>query len=309
LGSWRRNGQISFCGLQGARSRWARVRVGSTSLEARKLVQSVGAPGIVVRDLAFAVERGARGLWNAKRPELSHTLNAFQLALPYLEPFFIDAVKEASPVLSARLKDEALAFCAQEANHSRQHGRYNRVLRQRYPRLAEFEKGIQRSLVQSRRNDTLAWRLAYTAGYEAITAQLCRWLLRSADDWFAGADEHFAELMIWHAAEELEHRSVAFDVLRAVAPGYRLKARGIFAALRKTYADMVPVVSYMLEVDGYAGRWDSRARRLWLRLTFVRELMPAILRHLTPGCHPSKDREPASAEAWRAAHPTSLPSG
>ena len=98
-------------------------------------------PTIVVRDMTFEVEQGAGGLWNAKRPELSHTLNAFQLALPYLEPYFIDAVKEASGALrDSRLRDEALAFCGQEANHSRQHGRYNRVLRRRYPRLAEFEK-------------------------------------------------------------------------------------------------------------------------------------------------------------------------
>jgi predicted metal-dependent hydrolase len=261
------------------------------------------APSILVRDMTFAVEQGAGGLWNAKRPELSHTLNAFQLALPYLEPYFIDAVKEAAPALrDPRLKEEALAFCDQEVNHSRQHGRYNRVLRVRYPRLAEFEKTIQQSLVQSRRSDPLAWRLAYAAGYEAITAQLCRWMLRSADDWFAGADEHFAGLMTWHAAEELEHRSVAFDVLRAAAPGYRLRARGILAALRKTHADMLPAIAYMLEVDGYAGRWSSRARRLRLRLSFVRELLPAIVRFLAPGYHPSKDPEPAVAEAWRAAH-------
>ena len=276
--------------------------------EVLELVPSVS-PGIFVRDMSFAVEQGAGGLWNAKRPELSHTLNGFQLALPYLEPFFIDAIKEATPGLSGPLRDEALAFCAQEANHARQHGRYNRHLRKRYPRLADFEKGIQQSLVRSRQNDPLAWRLAYTAGYEAITAQLCRWMLRNAEEWFTGGDDQFAELMTWHAAEELEHRSVAFDVLRAAAPGYRLRARGIFAALRKTYADMMPVVSYMLEVDGYAGRWDSRARRLQLRLQFIRELTPAIVRFLAPGYHPSKEREPPRAAAWRAAHPSSLPGG
>jgi predicted metal-dependent hydrolase len=256
---------------------------------------------ILVRDLTFAVEQGAGGIWNERRPELSHTLNAFQLALPYLEPYFIDAVKEAAQTLSdPRLKGDALAFCAQEANHSRQHGRYNRLLRRRYPRLAEFEKTIQQSLVASRQEDPLAWRLAYTTGYEAITAQMSRWLFRSAGDWFDDrADTHFAALMSWHAAEELEHRSVAFDVLRAVAPGYRLRARGLFAALRKTYADMNPAVTYMLDVDGFSGRIDSRARRLRLRLSFVRELAPAIMRFLSPGYHPSKDREPDAAVLWR----------
>jgi uncharacterized protein len=267
---------------------------------------SVDRPTIVVRDMTFEVERGAGGLWNVKRPELSHTLNAFQLALPYLEPYFIDAVKDASSTLQdSRLKDEALAFCSQEANHSRQHGRYNRVLRRRYPRLAEFEKTIQQSLVRSRQKDTLAWRLAYTAGYEAITAQLCRWMLMRAEDWFEAADPQFVELMTWHAAEELEHRSVAFDILRAVAPGYRLRGKGILAALRKTYADMVPVVTYMLEVDGYAGRWDSRARRFRLRLSFVRQMFVCVVRFMVPGYHPSSDKDPLSAKTWRAAYDAS----
>jgi predicted metal-dependent hydrolase len=255
---------------------------------------------IKVRSSSFEVERGAGGLWNPARPELSHLLNAFQLALPYLEPYFIDAIRQGiehleDPVLEA----DALAFCAQEANHSRQHKRYCRFLQNRYPRLREYELAIQQSLVQSRREDALEWRLAYTAGYEAITAQLARWMFRNAKEWFDGADEHFAALMTWHAAEEIEHRHVAFDVFRAVAPSYGLRARGLGAAMSKTYADMMPVVSYMLEVDGFAGKWDSRSRRLKLRLETLAELAPAAMRYLAPGYHPSKDPEPTAYKEWR----------
>ena len=41
---------------------------------------------IHVRRSTFDVEQGAGGLWNPRYPELCHVLNAFQLALPYLEP-------------------------------------------------------------------------------------------------------------------------------------------------------------------------------------------------------------------------------
>jgi uncharacterized protein len=222
---------------------------------------------IVVRDPAFAFEGREDGIWNRRRPELSHMLNAFQLALPYLEPYFIEAIREgAARVENPVLKADAEAFCRQEANHSRQHQRYCRTLRGRYGRLAEFEKGIKESLTRSRQSDPLAWRLAYTAGYEAITAQLSRWMLRNRHEFFDGADAAFAGMMTWHAAEELEHRSVAHDVLRAVAPGYGLRAKGLVAAMRKTAADVLPVVSYMLEVDGYGGRADSRLRRARIRI-------------------------------------------
>ncbi|HEX4473605.1 MAG TPA: metal-dependent hydrolase [Polyangiaceae bacterium] len=249
--------------------------------------------------MSFDVERGAGGLWNPKRPELSHTLNAFQLALPYLEPYFIDAIRQGvERIDDETTKADALAFCAQEANHSRQHKRYCRFLQQRYPRLAEFEYAIQQSLVKSRQDDSLEWRLAYTAGYEAITAQLSRWMLRSSEKWFDGADEHFAAMMMWHAAEEIEHRHVAWDVFRAVTKDYGLRAKGMFGALKKTYADMAPVVSYMLEVDGYAKLLDSRARRLMVRLETIVELGPVMFHYLAPGYHPSKEAEPPEFAAW-----------
>src|ERR1700712_6039076 len=108
---------------------------------------------IVVRAPSFDHERGRGGLWNARLPELSHTLNAFQLALPYLEPYFIDAVRGARDhVKDPRLLEDMRLFCEQEARHSREHRQYCRVLRKRYPRLAELETGIQQSLVHSRRH-------------------------------------------------------------------------------------------------------------------------------------------------------------
>jgi predicted metal-dependent hydrolase len=260
-------------------------------------------PAIQVRDLSFDFDHCAGGLWNPEQPELSHVLNAFQLALPYLEPYFIDAVKEAAPLLGGSpIRQAALAFCAQEANHSRQHKRYNRSLKARYPRIEEYEKAIQQSLVRSRREDPLEWRLAYTAGYEAITAQLSRWMFRNSEELFRGADGHFAALMLWHGAEEIEHRHVAYDVLRAVTRRYWLRTHGLFAALRKTESDIRPIVTYMLEVDGLATDARSRGRRRKLRIRMLRALLPAVFRYLSPAYHPSRDAEPEQAVRWLEAH-------
>jgi hypothetical protein len=255
---------------------------------------------IVVRDPAFTFETRGDAIWNRRRPELSHMLNAFQLALPHLEPYFIEAIREGAAQLSdPALQAEAAAFCRQEANHSRQHQRYCRTLRGRYPGLADFEKRIRDSLMRSRKEDSLAWHLAYTAGYEAITAQLSRWMFRNRVEFFEGADPDFATMMTWHAAEELEHRSVAHDVLQAAAPGYALRAKGLIAAIHKTAADVLPAVSYMLGVDGYGGRRDSTLRRARLRLRLGGQLLAAAGAYLSPGYHPSKQAEPPEAAAWR----------
>ncbi len=247
------------------------------------------------RRATFDFEAGAGGPWNPRLLELSHTLNAFQLALPYVEPYFIEAVREAAAYLrDPTLAADARVFCTQEANHGHQHRLYTRVLRSRYPRLEEYERSIQQSLLRSRHEDSLARRLAYTAGYEAITAQLSRWMFRNADEWFRDADPHFAALMLWHGAEEIEHRHVAFDVLRAVDASFGLRALGLFTALRKTDADINPVVAYMLEVDGCRRKISSRTRLLALRARTSAELLRATVRYLTPGYHPSSDPVPVA---------------
>jgi predicted metal-dependent hydrolase len=262
---------------------------------------------IYVRQPSFDFAAGARGIWNPTRPELSHLLNAFQLALPYLEPYFIDAVKRASErITDRRLKDDALAFCAQEANHARQHRRYCDGLHARYPRLEAFEAEISRFLLESRKTDPLQWRLAYTAGYELITAQFARILFQKQDEWLDGADEQFASLMLWHAAEEIEHRHVAYEVLQLVDPSYKLRADGLFAALKKTYADMTPIATYMLEVDGYAGRLDSKLRRARLRAEIATHLVPAAARYLMPHHQPSQEQEPTGYAKWQEAHATAI---
>jgi len=258
---------------------------------------------IQVRRPRFEVEQSGSGLWNPKLPELSHTLNAFQLALPYLEPYFIDAIKQAQgQIKDPQLAADAYAFCAQEANHAREHKRYCRALQKKYPRLKDFETNIQQSLLRSRKRDSIEWRLAFTAGYEVITAQVARWLFRCGHEWFEGADPHIANLMTWHAAEEIEHRHVAYDVLRTVSRSYSLRAAGLVAAFAKTYADMSPVVTYMLQVDGLADQPESRARRRKVRRDILTELAPAAARYLLPGYHPSKEAEPAGYAQWRRDH-------
>jgi predicted metal-dependent hydrolase len=262
---------------------------------------------IVVRQPSFDFMTAARGIWNPKRPELSHLLNAFQLALPYLEPYFIDAVKRAAESIGdPLLKADAAAFCAQEANHARQHKRYCESLHEHYPRLEQYEAAIRQSMIDSRKNDRLEWRVAYTAGYEVITAQFARILFEKEDDWLQGADQQFASLMLWHAAEELEHRHVAFEVLQAVNPDYKLRAHGLYAALKKTYADMTPVATYMLEVDHYAGRLASHVRRTRLRAEIAGQLVPAATRYLMPGYHPSQEHEPTGYGHWQKAHGTAV---
>jgi len=272
-------------------------------MEAYSRVMSTHVSNIQVRRPHFEVDPGPAGVWNPKLPEHSHTLNAFQLALPYLEPYFIDAVKQAIPrIQDPKMKADAYAFCAQEANHAREHKHYCRVLEKRYPRLKEFETAIQQSLIRSRKRDSLEWRLAYTAGYEVLTMQLAKWTFRCRDKFFEGVDPQLSGLLLWHAAEEIEHRHVAYDVLREVTKNYFMRFTGLMAAALKTVMDAEPVVNYLLTVDGFIDQPESRKRRRALRKEILQEFVPAMARYLMPGHHPSQEREPEGYAEWMREH-------
>ena len=67
--------------------------------------------------------------WNPARPEWSQVVNACSLLMPYLEPFLIDAIREATKRIDdPGLLAEAKAYMGQEAHHYKQHRRFIRVL-------------------------------------------------------------------------------------------------------------------------------------------------------------------------------------
>jgi predicted metal-dependent hydrolase len=73
-----------------------------------------------------------------------------------------------------------------------------------------------------------ALRLAATAACEHFTAMLAEDALRRR--LLDRAHPTMRALLLWHAAEEIEHRAVAFDVLRAVHPSYALRLAGLAMA-------------------------------------------------------------------------------
>jgi predicted metal-dependent hydrolase len=67
------------------------------------------------------------------------------------------------------------------------------------------------------------YELAITAGYEHFTAILGDLTLESqgtAGDWLAHAETRLQTWWRWHAAEELEHKAVAFDLYHHLGGSY-----------------------------------------------------------------------------------------
>src|SRR5690606_39163110 len=107
-----------------------------------------------------------------------------------------------------------------------EHERYNRVLAQqgydvnRFLRLYErVAFGAIEPLIPP------ILRLSATVALEHFTASMAEMALTTG--LLDGAHPLMRQLLRWHAAEEIEHKSVAFDVLASVDPRYSVRIAGL----------------------------------------------------------------------------------
>ncbi len=258
-------------------------------------------PGeIVVRRIPFEFPDDIQPHWKPDEPEWSHMVNGASLTMPYLEPFLIDSMREAlQRIEDPRLREAARAFMAQEGQHYRQHRRYNELLKAKgYPELAAVEEAMQASYDRMRRRRSLAFRMAYTAGFETMTLGLTSWLVEERRDLFRGADTRVSSFVLWHMVEETEHKRVAFDVYQAACPGYGMRVLGVFAGALHVMWYSRRGYKVMLKKDGLWHDWRSRLR-LWRRVVhFGARVLPFLLRSTLPGHDPSREPDPVWVRDW-----------
>lgn len=146
---------------------------------------------------------------------LSAFLSTLSGTFPPGESEFIASVR----LYQKRIEDPELqknirGFIGQEGHHSHQHKRMNEVLNQLGWDAQYVEQSMQRGIIKRNKNKRLGsdrFRLALTAGIEHLTAIMAEFMLTTPEV-FSDVAPEVAELLLWHAVEELEHKAVAFDV-------------------------------------------------------------------------------------------------
>jgi predicted metal-dependent hydrolase len=153
-------------------------------------------------------------------PEESFVDIGLSLLLPYLEPYLIRSMRTAkSHVANPRLLADLEAFNGQEGQHYRQHMRFNEAIRLAgFPGLAALEAGLEADYRRFSETKSLRFNLAYAEGFEAFTTALACYSFET--HMIDRLSQPARGLFEWHLVEELEHRTVAFDVYQYVCGGY-----------------------------------------------------------------------------------------
>lgn len=162
------------------------------------------------------------------------------------EMFFIESIRNVrSQIKDENLLEDIRAFIAQEAFHSREHKTLNNhFLHSNYPEVIEIEAKTKARLDKLRKLSAVE-QVAATVVMEHYTATLARLLL--TDQLIKEkTTQESRNLWEWHALEELEHKSVAFDVLNAIG-GNSSKNRKI-ALARVTKLIMPIMFEYWIKI-------------------------------------------------------------
>lgn len=170
--------------------------------------------GITVRQLYFN-PKAIRRHYFANSPVMSHLLTALSSTFPIGEQFFVHSVRNVrDQVQDPALQAQIAAFIGQEAMHSKAHAEFNDAWRRDDYNLDRFQAWLARkdSYIKNLHPKI---QLAITCAFEHFTALLGGYILQHPEV-LSTLDDDAMKLWVWHAIEEIEHRSVAFDVYQAV---------------------------------------------------------------------------------------------
>ena len=206
---------------------------------------------VVRTDLDFKLDAVPR-FWFANDPFRTRIFDALSLTFPDGERYFIQSVrlfrdKITDPQLEKRVAD----FIRQEAQHGIAHDKMNQLMKQQGQPVDQFIAFLNKRFQHLLKNRSPEYNIAITAASEHLTALMAETFYGHRNT-LKDAHPYVRALLAWHSIEEMEHRDVAFDVMKDVA---KVNEKTRKSALIITTALMYGFTMYrtniMLKHDGF----------------------------------------------------------
>ncbi|MFC1416280.1 metal-dependent hydrolase [Streptacidiphilus cavernicola] len=258
--------------------------------------------------------------WIPGEPMATHVVNVLHLLLPEGERWFVRTFKDALPLVrDERLREQVLGFIGQEAVHAEAHqgvldhllakgldpGPYVRQVEYLFQRVL----GERAELTGTAARESLIERVAIVAAIEHFTAFLGDWVLNAEGLDRVGTDPTMLDLIRWHGAEEVEHRSVAYDLLRHLDPGYLRRIRAMAITGPVMLHLWIRGTRFLMAHDpepldrrGPTWRGYAAASRRGLLPRLGRASRSAA-RYLSPRYHPTQEGSTRQAVAYLGSSP------
>lgn len=252
--------------------------------------------------------------WVPDDPFATHMMNVLHLLLPAGERWFIRVVDEAAPLVhDPETKAAITPFVKQEAWHALAHTEVLRHLSEQGIDTAAYTDRLERWL-STLGDNREGWprplqrwwlyrRVADVAALEHFTAVLGQWVIQNRGLDYAGTDPVMLDLLRWHGSEEIEHRSVVFDVYQDICGNYPLRALSMVLTGPQFMFWWFAGVRYLMAHDPTITtkpRWRDwlRAARQYRVPGPWKLLVTVPIRYLRPRHHPETEASTDMAMAY-----------
>jgi predicted metal-dependent hydrolase len=244
-------------------------------------------PPVRRMDFPF-IESEVPAHWFGGDRELTRNADALHMLFPAGERFFVRSVRRFARELdNPELQQRVRGFVGQEAMHGREHQRAFALLERDGIEVQSFLDRYESFILRMEDRASPRFNLAVTCALEHLTATLGAGSF--SDPLTNLAHPTMRQLMLWHAAEEVEHKSVAFDVYRAVGGGYWTRVAGMLFAYAFLMTWWRKACVHVLHQDGGFRAADQRALRRRTRAMgsdIVGAFRRATVAYLRPSFHP-----------------------
>lgn len=172
-----------------------------------------------VRRLRFDFTSSKR-YWFDNDAYFTHLMNAMSAIFPQGELMLIEALRNIRDKIDdPLLQAEISAFIGQEAMHAKEHLAFNRYADEQHINIDKLQNEVKDLYAIMQKILPSMHIMSIGCAIEHITATLGAELLRN-DHWNNRLVGPVAELWLWHAIEENEHKAVFFDAYVASGGGY-----------------------------------------------------------------------------------------
>ena len=270
--------------------------------------------------------------WIPEDPFTSQFISVIHALLPAGEFFFCRLYNKALPLISdEQLQKDVKGFIKQEAMHARAHtvgiheflkkhnleiDSYIATIEWLFNNVLDDQPlGIR--LPQALDEQWLLMRLGLVAAIEHFTCVLGKYALDNRMWETQGADATVLDILRWHAAEEVEHRSVAFDVYRHLGGSYSMRYLQMLIVAPAILGLWSRGAAHLMRQDPMLKRkrpklfgsyfwaaWQKRAERG--SLPSIGWLLLQSSRYIRPNYDPSEEAETQQAVEYLATSPASL---
>lgn len=254
------------------------------------------------RRMDFEFDESIPKYFFKENPVLSAWTAAMSTSFPDGERFFIQSVRNfEAQITDEDLKKAVKGFIGQEAHHGNEHDRLNNWLKQQGLPVEQQQKRLQKVMAFAQKHLPDEKQLAITIALEHFTAIMADIYLKNPDI-RASSNPHIEALFYWHAIEETEHKSVAFDVYRA-AGGSEMVRRLIM--INVTFGFILQISYIQLRYLYTWGElfnlkaWVEALFFFWFKPGWFRKIIPSYLRYFKKDFHPWQENNQDLLIGWQ----------